>query len=105
MIKELTEEQQKIVDYSYIHGIRETTKLFGCNYDHVSYLRQKYMRLKKQEANLNNRNNFIQLPLDEIKCNFEKNNENNEEKMITFISHGCSFQISKEDFKKVFFND
>ncbi len=27
MIKELTEEQQKIVDYSYIHGIGETIKL------------------------------------------------------------------------------
>lgn len=101
MVKKLTDEQKKIVDYSHVHGIKETTEVFHVSYDHVSYLRQKLLRIKEQEDSHNSIDKFIELPLEEMR--FKTTPDDKE--MITFLAHGASFKISKEDFKKVFFND
>lgn len=106
MVKKLTEEQQKIVDYSYIHGIKETTKVFLVNYDHVSYLRQKALRYKEQLEKQNNKNNFYEIPVPKIIETVDKKDSRDDEKdMISLSVHGNTFMISKSDFKKVFFND
>ncbi len=106
MVKKLTEEQQKIVDYSYIHGIKETTKVFPVNYDHVSYLRQKGLRYKEQLESQNNNNGFYEIPVQKaIEANDKKETNKDEKEMISLSVHGNTFMISKDDFKKVFFND
>ena len=106
MVKKLTEEQQKIVDYFYIHGIKETTKVFPVNYDHVSYLRQKALRYKEQLEFQNNNNGFYEIPVPKVTETIDKKDSSDDEKdMISLLVHGITFMISKSDFKKVFFND